>query len=70
MTEFEETTKLPEDRREGTPRSLSITWAGVMFTPGAIISGMVAAGGASGPGFFYGFMGLTIGVILGMIALH
>ena len=69
MTEFEETTKLPEDRREGTPRSLSITWAGVMFTPGAIISGMVAAGGASGPGFFYGFMGLTIGVILGMIAL-
>jgi len=69
MTDLAETTKLPENQREGTPRGLSATWAGVMFTPGAIITGMVAAGGASGPGFVYGFMGLTIGVVLGMVAL-
>lgn len=64
-----ETTTLPANQREGTPRSLAVTWAGVMFAPGAIITGMVAGGGESGPGFFYGFMGLIIGVVLGMIAL-
>lgn len=60
---------LPPNQREGSPRSLGFAWAGVMLTPGAIITGMVAAGGASGPGFFYGFLGLAIGVLLGMAAL-
>jgi NCS1 family nucleobase:cation symporter-1 len=60
---------LPANQREGSPRSLGFAWAGVMLTPGAIITGMVAAGGASGPGFFYGFLGLAIGVLLGMAAL-
>lgn len=69
MAESTESTILPESEREGNPRSLSITWAGVMFAPGAIISGMVAAGGDAGPGFFYGFLGLTIGIVLGMVAL-
>jgi NCS1 family nucleobase:cation symporter-1 len=69
MTLETETAKLPEDKREGSPRSLAATWAGVMFAPGAIITGMVAAGGENGPGFAFGFLGLTIGVLLGMIGL-
>jgi hypothetical protein len=54
---------LPANQREGTPRSLAVTWAGVMFAPGAIITGMVAGGGESGPGFVYGFTGLIIALI-------
>lgn len=69
MTLGSDTTTLPEDQREGTPRSLALTWAGVMFAPGAIITGMVAGGGASGPGFAYGYLGLAIGVVLGMVGL-
>jgi len=57
------------DQREGSPRSLSVTWAGVMFAPGAIITGMVAAGGEAVPGFVYGFLGIAIGVMLGMLGL-
>ena len=69
MTAHNESAVLPVDQREGSPRSLSVTWAGVMFAPGAIITGMVAAGGEAGPGFVYGFLGLAIGVMLGTVAL-
>ena len=69
MSAHDDAAVLPIDQREGSPRSLSVTWAGVMFAPGAIITVMVAAGGEAGPGFVYGFLGIAIGVILGMVGL-
>ncbi len=61
--------RLPEDAREGSPRGLAATWAGVLLAPGTVITGMVAAGGSAGPGFAFGFTGLAIGVVLGTLAV-
>lgn len=57
--------RLTETDRSGTPRSLAAAWAGVLLAPGTIITGMVAAGGSTGPGFAVGFAGLAIGIVLG-----
>jgi len=67
--QLDETTRLPEERRDGTLPSLGFVWAGVLVAPGTIITGMVAAGGSKGPGFVYGFLGLLVGTVIGSLCV-
>ena len=69
LVQRSESERLPEDERSGSVLSLGAIWAGVLLAPGTIITGMVAAGGSAGPGFVYGFLGLAIGVIIGVLAV-
>ena len=61
----EDSIRLSEEKRDGSPRTLGAAWAGVLLAPGTIITGMVAAGGSAGPGFGVGFSGLAIGIVIG-----
>jgi len=67
--EDNESVRLPEQHREGSPRTLGAAWAGVLLAPGTIITGMVAAGGTAGPGFAVGFAGLAVGTIVGTLCV-
>ena len=65
----DETVRLLEEHRSGSLFSLGFVWAGVLLAPGAIITGMVAAGGSEGPGFVFGFLGLVVGTVLGSLCV-
>ena len=64
----DETIRLLEEHRSGSLLSLGFVWAGVLLAPGAIITGMVAAGGSEGPGFVFGVNALAnaIGIPFGV----
>lgn len=61
----EEIEFIPESERAGSPRTLAGAWSGVLVAPGTLVTGIVAAGGAKGPGFSWAAIGLTIGIMLG-----
>lgn len=65
----DESARLPEDQRSGSPRSLAAAWSGILLGPGTIVTGMVAAGGSAGPGFVIGFGGLALGVVVGVVGV-
>lgn len=65
----DETVRLDPHHRSGNPRLLAASWAAVLLAPGAIITGMVAAGGGKGPGFLVGFAGLALGILIGSVGV-
>ena len=66
---LDESERLPEEARSGSPYTLAAAWAGVLLAPGTIITGMVASGGSAGPGFTIGFTGLALGIVIGTVCV-
>ena len=66
---LDESERLPEEARSGSPYTLAAAWAGILLAPGTIITGMVASGGSAGPGFTIGFTGLALGIVIGTVCV-